>query len=139
MNLFVIPFLLIAGSAAAFLLYILSIIFINHLRTYRIHTKGTCAAAKVLSFEVMDSSSRFIPFVRMHVEVQAGEGFRSMVDGFYNVDELEQLQAGAFVRIKYLPHDLSQVKLVKEQPAPVQAEETYSTLSLLRQPEFSVA
>ena len=139
MNLFIIPFLLMAGSAAGFLLYIFSIIITTHLRAYRIQRSGICADAKVVSFEVMADSRRVIPFVRMHVEVQAGEQFSSMVDGFYNYDELAQLQAGSFIQVKYLSSDTSQVKLVKEQLVPGYTKETYQNISLLRTQELSVA
>jgi hypothetical protein len=105
----------VGATAAIFVLNFLIYIFRKWMEVRRLKQTGTEATARILEAQVINEAGRYLPFVRLKLEVNTGErnSFITETDSLFSVPELPELIAGNSVRIRYNARDITQAQIVK--------------------------
>src|SRR5829696_6037841 len=114
MNLLIILTALIIG-ACAFPLFSIVVLSIKSWRKLnRLRLQGTKAEARIMRVTILDDAFRYLPFVKMEIEVYAEKSFLAIAEGFYSSSQLSNLHIGSTIQVVFHPSDDSQVLLMKE-------------------------
>ena len=119
MNLIFLVVSTVGVTAVIFVLHFIIYIIRKWLEARRLKHVGIEATARILKVQVINESGRYLPFVRLKLEINADEqnSFISEADSFFSIPELPELIAGNSIRIRYNPSDVSQVQIRKDAPS----------------------
>ena len=127
MNSIVFAMSTVGAIAAIFVLRFTIYIIRKWLEARKFRQHGTESTARILQAQVINESGRYLPFVRLKLEVMANaeKSFITEADSFFSIPELPELMNGTSIHVRYNPKNLAQVKVVKKAPVKNKAEHSW--------------
>ncbi|RYZ30820.1 MAG: hypothetical protein EOO10_01410 [Chitinophagaceae bacterium] len=128
----------IAASASSLFYLLVKIVRAWYLHEWAME-QGEKHSAQIVELEVIAEESRIIPFVKLKLQMNAGENMIYTAEGFYQRSELAYLQVGKFISAVLHQSDRQKLQLVREQPTAARSKEPTTVLSIPPKRKLSVA
>ena len=127
MNSIVFAMSTVGAIAAIFVLHFTIYIIRKWLEARKFRQRGTESTARILQAQVINESGRYLPFVRLKLEVMANaeKSFITEADSFFSIPELPALMNGTSIHVMYNPENLAQVTVVKKATVKNRAEHSW--------------
>ena len=127
MNSIVLAMSTVGAMAAIFVLHFTIYIIRKWLEARKFRRYCTESTARILQAQVINESGRYLPFVRLKLEVatNAEKTFITEADSFFSIPELSELMNGTSIHVRYNPENLAQVQVLRKTLVKNKAEHSW--------------